>query len=162
MTADDLRREDEFVDELDLLIQGYVDGTLGDKEALRVNLRAQADPGMEARVDQTRRFFAALDAMPHDQPSTGFDAPILKKVPLERYRTAPRRQQPVIVIGDLAPSRLAQTVGSLGRISLAGGAAYLLTLGFVGLTALAVGAGIGLAGLVALTAHRRRVATGVR
>lgn len=162
MTADDLRRNDELVDELELLIQGYVDGTLGDKEALRMNLRAQADPGTEARVEETRRFFAALDAMPHDEPSAGFDAAILERIPLERYRTAPRRRQPVIVIGDLAPSRMARTVGSLGKVSLAGGAAYLLTLGFVGVTALVVGAGIGLAAIVALTAHRRRAAASTR
>lgn len=159
MTADDLRRDDERLDDV---LQAYVDGTLGDKDALRVNLRAQADPGLEARVTETRAFFAALDAMPHDEPSASFDDRILKAVPLERYRTAPRKRRPVIVIGDLAPSRLVRTVQSMGKASIALGVAYLLTLGFVGVTALAIGGGIGVAGLVALTAHRRRAAASPR
>lgn len=153
MTADDARRTEAHLDDL---IQGYVDGTLADKEALRVNLRAQADVTLEARVDETRRFFAALDTMPRDEPASDFDAAVLASVPLERYRSAPRRHTPVIVVGDFAPSRLARTVRSFGRLALAGSAAYLLTLGLVGVTALAVGGGVGLAVLVALTAQRRR------
>lgn len=160
MTADRARHDDLRLDEV---IQGYVDGTLEDKEALRMNLRAQADAALETRVDEMRGFFSALDAMPRDEPSAGFDAPILEKVPLERYRTAPRRRQPVIVIGDLAPSRLARTVQSMGKVSMAVGAAYLLTLGLIGVTALAVGGGLGVLALVAVTAQRRRAsATGSR
>ena len=155
MTADDARHDDVT---LDALLQSYVDGVLQDKEALRTNLRAQTDPAFGQRVEETRAFFAALDAMPHDEPSAAFDGPILERVPLERYRSAPRKRVPVIVVGDLAPSRLVRTVRSLGGVSLALGAAYLLTLGMVGIGALAVGAGVGYLGLVALTARRRRTA----
>ena len=153
MTADDVRRDEARLDER---IQGYVDGTLSDKDALRLNLHAQADAGLEARLDETRRFFAALDAMPRDEPAAGFDGPILARVPLERYRSAPRRRPAVIVIGDLAPSRLARTVRSLGRLAAVGSVAALFALGFVGTGALLLGGGIGIAGLVAMTAQRRR------
>ncbi len=125
MTADHPRAHD---DALDALVDAYVDGTLDDKQALRLHLRAQADPAVEARLESTRAFFGALRSMPREEPGEGFDAAVLARVPLERYATAPRRRTPVIVIGDLAPSRLVRTLQSMGRLSIAGVAAYLLTL----------------------------------
>ena len=129
MMADHARSRDEG---LDALVDAYVDGTLDDKQALRLHLRAQADPVVEERLRSTRAFFEALESMPRDEPGEEFDAAVLARVPLDRYASAPRRRPPVIVIGDLAPSRLARTVRSMGRLSIAVTAAYLLTLAVAG------------------------------
>lgn len=126
---------DQFLDALDAgmaavdpRLQEYVDRTLEEKEALRLHLRAQADAGLAARLDATRSFFAALDGMERAEPSPSFDARILASLPLEHYRSAPRRSAPVLVLGDLAPSAWWVALRSAGRGAMAIAGAYLLTL----------------------------------
>lgn len=121
MTTDDRRFHDED-------LQAYVDGTLDEKRALRLHLRAQADADLGRQLEQTRALFAALDAMPVQEPSSGFDEAVLATVPLERYRSAPRRADRVLVIGDLAPSAWARALQRAGRGALAAAAAYVLVL----------------------------------
>ena len=129
MTAEHARDRSLALDES---IQAYVDGTLDEKSALRLHLRAQADPEVEVRLREAREFFAELDAMPRQEPSIGFDAAILASVPLERYRTAPRKRPAVLVLDDFAPSRLVRTLQSMGRMAVATTTAYVLTLVLAG------------------------------
>lgn len=109
-------------------LQEYVDGTLEAKEALRLHLRTQADAGLAAELDATRSFFTALDGLPRAEPGPDFDARVLAAIPLEHYRSAPRRAPAVLVIGDLAPAMWWVALRRAGRGAVATAAAYLLVL----------------------------------
>lgn len=113
---------------LDPRVQDYVDGALDAKEALRLHLRAQADAGLAAELAATRSFFTALDRLPRVEPAAGFDARVLASIPLDHYRSAPRRGPAVLVIGDLAPAMWWVALRRAGRGAMATAAAYLLVL----------------------------------
>ncbi len=49
------------LEEDDLLIQRYLDGTLGDEEALQVEFRIDEDPAFAGRIQSYEAMFAALD-----------------------------------------------------------------------------------------------------
>jgi anti-sigma factor RsiW len=109
-------------------VQDYVEGTLDAKQALRLHLRAQADPVIAEELARTRAFFAALDAMPREEPPVDFDARVLASVPFEYYRSAPQRPATVLVLGDLAPAAWWVALRRAGRGAMATAAAYVLAL----------------------------------
>jgi hypothetical protein len=72
--------------------------------------------------------FSALDAMPRDEPSPGFDERILASTPYEKYASAPRKQLPVLVFGKALPTPISRALRSLRSGVTALAAAYLLFL----------------------------------
>lgn len=132
---DRTRREGARADLVFDLLQEYVDGTLDDKRALRLHLQAERDPALAAELAATRALFSALDGLERAEPSAAFDQAVLERVPLERYRSAPRRAPRALRIGDPSPTLAERTVRPFGRALLAGFAAWILVL-VVGRTAL--------------------------
>lgn len=109
-------------------IQDYLDDRLPRREAVAFFLFAQEHPELQAELEAYREIVAALEASPRAEPSAGFDAAVLAKVPLDHYRNAPRLPRPVLVLGDLAPSAVFRAVRSLRRGAAAVAAAYVLAL----------------------------------
>jgi anti-sigma factor RsiW len=96
-------------------LDAYVDGTLDDKEALRLAVAAEQSPELKAEIERVRGFHAALSVMPVSEPGSEFDHRVLESVPLDRYAAAPRRRPLVVALGEWAPSpvqRLAERLGS--------------------------------------------------
>jgi anti-sigma factor RsiW len=84
-------------------LQDYVDGTLPEKQALRLHLFVQEDPVLAAELAETRGLFRALDQIPRQIPGPDFDAEVLERVPHERYASSPRRPDRVLVLGEERP-----------------------------------------------------------
>jgi hypothetical protein len=109
-------------------VDEYVDGTLGDKDALRLRLAAEKSDELREEIAQLREFHAALGAMAVESPGPGFEAPILESVPLDRYASAPRRNPIVVALGEWAPSPLQRVAHRLGKGLSALAAAWILAL----------------------------------
>jgi anti-sigma factor RsiW len=127
MTANDADVWLPFVD-------AYVDGTLNDKDALRLRLAAERSELLRAEINQTRSLHEALRAMPVEIPADGFETRILDSVPLARYASAPRRFPLVVALGELAPSFVQRWVVRLGKGLSALAGAWIMAL-VVGSTA---------------------------
>jgi hypothetical protein len=109
-------------------IQEYLDDTLPRREAVRFFLQVQKDPRLKAELESYREIYSALDTTPKAAPAPGFDARVLTHVPIERYRSAPRHAERVLVIGDVGPSLGQRLVHPLRRGMTAVVAAYVLFL----------------------------------
>ena len=116
-------------------VDAYVDGTLDDKDALRLRLAAERSELLQAEISRTRSFHGALLAMPVEVPATGFETRILDSVPLARYASAPRRSPIVVALGELAPTFVQRLVVRLGQGLSALAVAWVMAL-VVGSTAL--------------------------
>lgn len=139
------------------LLQDYVDGTLDDKAALRLHLFAERDDVIASELAAMREFFAGLDAARTEEPSPGFDDRVLAAIPYEKYATAPRLPERVLVVGDdsvplpvrlLAPLRHGLTAVAAGYVLFLAVSHSALRDGAVGL---ARWTGAGLSSLAART-----------
>ncbi len=114
--------------DLDRLVQRYLDGDLPGPRATRLFLDAQQDAKLAAEMENYRRLFSVLDGLPRAEPPDGFDERVLATVPYDLYAGAPRKAWPQLVLG----SRPLAWLGALGRGLRSGAgavfAAYLLFL----------------------------------
>ena len=109
-------------------VYAYVDGTLDEKDALRLTVAAEKSPELKVALERARDFHAALATMPVAEPGDGFDAPVLESVPLARYATAPRRRPLVVALGEWAPSPVQRAVERLGGALSALAVAWVLAV----------------------------------
>jgi anti-sigma factor RsiW len=109
-------------------IDSYVDGTLDDKDALRLTVAAEKSAELRAEVERARGFHAALSAMPVEAPAGDFETRVLQSVPLDRYATAPRRRSIAVALGEWAPSPVQRLVERLGGAVSAVAAAWVLAV----------------------------------
>ena len=124
-------------------IDAYVDGTLDDKDALRLTVAAEKSDELQAAIERARGFHGALSAMPVDAPGPAFEERVLKSIPLDRYASAPRRRAIAVVLGEWAPSPVQRFVERLGGALSAVAVAWVLAvaLGSTALQAQASSAG---------------------
>lgn len=109
-------------------VQDYLDDTLPRADAVRFFLQTQKHPQLKAELEAYRRIYSSLDAAPRATPAPGFDARVLASVPLDRYRSAPRHPERVLVIGDATLPLAHRLFGRLRRGMTAVAAAYVLFL----------------------------------
>lgn len=109
-------------------IDAYVDGTLDDKDALRLTVAAEKSAELRAAIEQARGFHGALSAMPVEAPARGFEDRVMQSIPLERYANAPRRRAIAVVLGEWAPSPVQRFVERLGGALSAVAAAWVLAV----------------------------------
>jgi anti-sigma factor RsiW len=109
-------------------IDAYVDGTLEDKDALRLTVAAEQSAELRTAIEGARGFHAALSAMPVESPAPGFDSRVLESVPLSRYASAPRRRPLFVALGEWAPSPVQRFMERLGSALSAVAAAWVLAL----------------------------------
>jgi len=97
--------------DLDRLVQRYLDGDLPGPRATRLFLDAQQDAKLTAELETYRRLFSVLDGLPRAEPPDGFDERVLATVPYDLYAGAPRKAWPQLVLG----SRPLAWLGALGH-----------------------------------------------
>lgn len=120
-------RKDEFEHWMSR-VQDYVDGTMSRRDSVHFYLYAQRHPELEAELELYRAISGELDAMPRIEPKDEFDAPILASIPYERYRSAPRGAERVLLLGDTELPLAERLLLSLRRPAAAVAAAYTLFL----------------------------------
>jgi hypothetical protein len=109
-------------------VQDYVDGTMSRRDAVEFYLLARKEERLRQEVDAYKALHAALDQMSIEEPSANFDAAILNSVPIERYRSAPRKPERVLVLGELREAIVERVFRRVRRPLLAGATAYALVL----------------------------------
>lgn len=140
-------------------VDAYADGSLEDRDALRLRLAAESSAELREAIREASAFHAALAAMPAQAPGPDFDARVMATIPLERYASAPRRRTVSITLGQLAPSFVQRWVVRLGKGLSALAAAWVVALA-VGSTALQAQISAGAAGLGARLQHWAEQSTG--
>jgi hypothetical protein len=109
-------------------VQDYVDGTMSRRDAVEFYLLSRKEARLRQEAEAYKALHAALDQLPVEEPSASFDAAILKSVPLERYRSAPRKPARVLILGELREAIAARVFRRVRRPLLAGAMAYSLVL----------------------------------
>jgi hypothetical protein len=125
-------QEDVPLEEDDLLIQRYLDGTLDEEEALQAEFRIDEDPAFAARVAGYDAMFAALDRSAlarsavlwsEDMPSSIVDAALNRWQPEEAVEDEPGRRVPSgleQIFGGWRPAAVAFALADVGLVALLG------------------------------------------
>ena len=132
-----IRDEDVPLEEDDLLIQRYLDGTLPEEEALQVEFRIDEDSAFAARIQAYEAMFAALDrsALARSAVLWSTDMPaVIVDAAVNRWSPESEELEEARV-----PSGLEQVFGGWRPAAVAFALADLILVGLLGLLAVTHG-----------------------
>ena len=134
-----LQDEDIPLEEDDLLIQRYLDGTLPEEDALEVEYRIDEDPAFASRIQAYEAMFAALDRSALARSAVLWSA----DMPAAIVDAAMNRWSPAAEVGsaeqERSPSGLEQVFGGWRPAAVAFALADLVLVGLIGLLAVTHG-----------------------